>query len=56
MQLDIENFAEMGLDPQTMGGVIERVLFVLEGFNSREAEFLANSLEGLRDDCEMVDA
>ena len=51
--VDAEDLKEDGLDMGQMQGVIDHALLGINHLKSKEAEALANMLEGLRDDCEM---
>ena len=56
MLIDIDDLVSEGLDPANMAEIADRALMGLNGYKSKEAEWLATALESLRDECEGWDA
>ena len=53
MLIDVDYLIEEGLDPEKMAAMADRTLLVFNGCKSKEAQWLANALEQLRDECEL---
>ncbi len=55
MLIDLDDLITEGLDLAKMAAIADLTLTILNGRNSKEAMWLANALEYLRDECEAHD-
>jgi len=51
---DIDDVIQNDLDPDKMGGLIERCMTSIHGVDTPEAKWFRNLLAGMRDECELA--